>query len=86
MISLWQDRNELVTNTFEYMKIIYVYCGFMKCMKAILAVVNPTYVVAEIGPENIHVCSGFEPMTSAIPMQCSANIMTSSQLACQLVW
>ena len=42
----------------------------MKCMKAILAVMNPTYVVVDIRPENK---SGFESMTSAIPVQCSNN-------------
>ena len=31
---------------------MYVYWGFMKCMpKAILAVMNPTYVVEKIRPE-----------------------------------
>lgn len=34
--------------SFEKRKVIYMYCGFMK---AILAVINPTYVVVEIGPE-----------------------------------
>lgn len=32
-------------------KHICVYCGFMECKKAILAVINPTYVVVEIRPE-----------------------------------
>lgn len=34
------------------MKIVNVCCGFMKCMKAILAVMNPTYEVVELKPEN----------------------------------
>ena len=41
------------TNEFECMKIKCVHRGFMKCMKAILAVKNPTYVVVEIRPGKI---------------------------------
>ena len=26
-----------------------MYCGFVKCMKAILVVMDPTYVVAAVG-------------------------------------
>lgn len=41
-VDLWNGH---VIYKFEYMKVIYVYCGFMKCMKAILAVINTTYLV-----------------------------------------
>ena len=30
-----------------------MYSGFIKCLKAILTVMNPTYVVVEIRPEKI---------------------------------
>ena len=36
---------------FEYMEIIYVYCGLKKCMNATLEVMNPTYVEVKIRPE-----------------------------------
>ena len=34
---------------------------------------NTTSAVVKIGPEKIQACMGFEPMTSAIPVQCSTN-------------
>ena len=34
-------------------------------MKAIFAVMNTTWTVVKIRPENIQACTGFEPMTSA---------------------
>ena len=45
-------------------------------MKAIFAVMNTTQVVVKRTPEKkkkIQACTGFEPMTSAIPVQCSTN-------------
>ena len=44
-------------------------------MKAIFAVMNATQVVVKRTPEKkkIQACTGFEPMTSAIPLQCSTN-------------
>ena len=41
--------------------------------KAIFTVMNTTSAVVKIGPEKIQACMGFEPMTSAIPVQCSTN-------------
>lgn len=52
----------------------------MKCMKAILAAINPTYVVEKIRPDKkIKARTEFEPMTGI-------NKITSSQLACQISW
>ena len=42
-------------------------------MKAIFAVMNTTSAVVKIRPEKIQACTGFEPMTSAIPVQRSTN-------------
>ena len=43
-------------------------------MKAIFAVMNTTSAVVKIRPEKkIQACMGFEPMTSAIPVQRSIN-------------
>ena len=43
-------------------------------MKAIFAVMNATRTVVKTKPEKkIQVCAGFEPMTFAIPVQCSTN-------------
>ena len=43
-------------------------------MKAIFAVIITTWaVVKEQGLEKIQAYAGFEPMTSAIPVQCSTN-------------
>ena len=42
-------------------------------MKAIFIAMITTYVVVKIRPEKIQVCTGFEPMTSAIPVQCSTD-------------
>ena len=42
-------------------------------MKVILAVICTTQAVVKIRPEKIQACTGFEPMTSAIPVQRSTN-------------
>ena len=42
-------------------------------MKAIYAVMNTSGAIVKIRPEKIQACTGFEPMTSAIPVQCSTN-------------
>ena len=42
-------------------------------MKAIFAVMNTTEAVVKEGLKKIQACTGFEPMTSAIPVQCSTN-------------
>ena len=42
-------------------------------MKAIFAVMNTTEAVVKEGLKKIQVGTGFEPMTSAIPVQCSTN-------------
>ena len=54
-------------------------------MKAIFAVMNTTEAVVKEGLKKIQVGTGFEPMTSAIPVQCStnwANKPTGSWLLC----
>ena len=54
-------------------------------MNAIFAVMNATWAVVKIRPEKIQDRAGFEPMTSAIPMQFStnwANKPTRSWLLC----
>ena len=43
-------------------------------MKAIFAVMNTTEAVVKEGLKKIQACTGFEPMTSAIPVQCSTNL------------
>ena len=40
-------------------------------MKTVCAEMNTTKAVVKIRPEKIQGCTGFEPMTSAIPVQCS---------------
>ena len=40
---------------------------------AIFAVVNITWAVVKIRPQKIQACTGFEPMTSAIPVPCFTN-------------
>ena len=45
-------------------------------MKVIFAVINTTWAVEKIRPENIQACTGFEPMTFTIPVQCSTNWAT----------
>ena len=42
-------------------------------MKAIYAVMNTSEAIVKIRPEKIQACTGFEPVTSAIPVQCSTN-------------
>ena len=42
-------------------------------MGVIPAFMNTTELVVEIRPEKIQACMGFEPMTSAIPVQPSTN-------------
>ena len=41
--------------------------------KKIIAIIDATFVVVKRKLEKIQVCMGFEPLTSAIPMQCSTN-------------
>ena len=45
-----------------------------KRIKEILAAINTTKLVVEIRPEKIKVRTGFEPMTSAIPVQHSYQL------------
>ena len=40
---------------------------------AIFAVVNITWAGVKTRPQKIQACTGFEPMTSAIPVQCFTN-------------
>ena len=42
-------------------------------MKEDIAVIDAAFAVAKRKPENIQACTGFEPLTSAIPVQCSTN-------------
>ena len=42
-------------------------------MYAILAAMNTTKLVAEMRPEKIQARTGFEPISSAIPVQRSSN-------------
>ena len=39
----------------------------------IIAVINVTFAAAKRKPEKIQACTGFEPLTSAIPVQRSTN-------------
>ena len=41
--------------------------------KEIIAVLDTTFAVVERKPEKIQACTGFEPLTSAIPVQRSTN-------------
>ena len=47
----------------------------MECKKAILAVINPTYVVVEIRPEKIPARTGFEPIIFAMPVSRRHSIL-----------
>ena len=42
-------------------------------LKKIIAVIDATFLVAKRKSEKIQACTGFEPLTSAIPMQLSTN-------------
>ena len=42
-------------------------------MKAIFSLLKTTLAVVKIKPEKMLVCTGFEPMTSVTPVQCSTN-------------
>ena len=42
-------------------------------LKKIIAVIDATFLVAKRKSEKIQACTGFEPLTSAIPMQRSTN-------------
>ena len=46
-------------------------------MEAIFAVTNTTSAVVKIEPEKIQACTGFEPMTSAIPRGALSTELTS---------
>ena len=62
------------TDVYEYMKIIHVNCGFSEMnMKAIFIVMNTTWAVVKIRPKKNLGLYGFEPMTFAIPVECSTN-------------
>ena len=43
----------------------------------IIAVVYATFADAKRKPEKLQACTGFEPLTSAIPVQSSTNKLTS---------
>ena len=48
-------------------------------MKAIFVVMSTTLTVGKIRPEKkIQACTGYEPMTSAMPEQCSTNCRSFS--------
>ena len=50
-------------------------------------IIQTTSAVIKLKPQKIQAWSGFEPMTSAILLQCSTNWTTSNQLgACFLSW
>ena len=42
-------------------------------LKKIIAVIDATFVVVKRKPEKVQACTGFEPLTSTIPMQRSTN-------------
>ena len=42
-------------------------------MEVIFTVTNTTKAVVKIRPKKIQACTGFEPMTSTIPVQHSTN-------------
>ena len=48
---------------------------------------NMTELVVEIGPEKkIEACTGFKPMTSAIPVQHSANCASEPTESWSICW
>ena len=47
-------------------------------MKVIFSVMKTTVAVVKIKPEKVLLCMGFEPMTSAISVQCSTNTCSQS--------
>ena len=53
---------------------IYLKCGKYEFdRKKIIAVIDTTFAVVKRKPEKNQACMGFEPMTSAIPVQRSTN-------------
>ena len=42
-------------------------------MRLIIAVIHTSEAVMKFTPEKIQASTGFEPMTSVIPVQCSTN-------------
>ena len=60
------------------MKIIYVNCGWRREYKSDLRS-NEHYLSSNENKawKKIQACTGFESMTSAIPVQCSTNWLTS---------
>ena len=51
----------------------YLFTAVTKRIETILAAMNTAALVVEIRPEKIQARTGFEPMTSATPMQRSTN-------------
>ena len=63
------------------MNIIYLNCGKYELdRKKIIAVTDTTFAVVKRNPEKNQACTGFEPVTSAIPVQ------RSNQLSQQANW
>ena len=60
------------------MEIIYVNCGLKMDVKGIFAVMNTTYAVVKTLSEKIQTWMAFEPVTSAILVQCSDNFAFTS--------
>ena len=48
-------------------------CMRTRIVVKIIAVIDATFVIAKRKSEKIQACTGFEPLTSAIPMQRSTN-------------
>ena len=56
-------------------------------MTAIFAIVNTAWAVVKMRPEKkVQVCTGFEPMTSAIPAHCSTNWANKPTGSWSLCW
>ena len=58
------------------MKIINLNCGVKNYMKveSHSAVIDATFAFAKRKTERIQACTGFEALTSAIPVQCSYKL------------
>ena len=59
--------------SYEYMKILYENYGVKNYMREEHRSYIRNFCSCETKPEKIQACTGFEPLTSAIPVQRSTN-------------
>ena len=74
--------------SYEYMKIIYVNCGWRIKGRMIIAVMYATFAVAKRKPgkKKNQACIGFEPLPSAMPVQRSTSWANKPTVSRSLNW